>query len=92
MCKREAHGDFERRMMPADSNFLNSALAISSFSRSRWWDFAKTRGFCRCACDAQPHALVLASHPQFSKWREIFEAKFWHLQALNLELAAFGWG
>jgi hypothetical protein len=29
--------------------------------------------------------LVLASHPLFSKWREIFEAKFLHLQALNLD-------
>jgi hypothetical protein len=35
---------------------------------------------------------MLASHPWFSKWREIFEAKFGHLQALNLGLAALGWG
>jgi hypothetical protein len=53
-------------MMPADSNLLIYALAISSFSGSRWRDFAKTGGWL----------LVLASHPRFSKWREIFEAKF----------------
>ncbi len=28
MCKGEAHGDFDLRTMPADSNLLNSALAI----------------------------------------------------------------
>jgi hypothetical protein len=31
MCKGEADGELERRMMPADSNLLNSALAISIF-------------------------------------------------------------
>jgi hypothetical protein len=45
MCKGEAYGDFERRMMPADSNFLNSALAISSFCGSRQQAFAKTGGW-----------------------------------------------
>ncbi len=43
MCKGEAHGDFERRIMPADSKLLNSALAICDFSGSRRWDFAKTK-------------------------------------------------
>jgi hypothetical protein len=28
MCKGEAHGDFDLRIMLADSNLLNSALAI----------------------------------------------------------------
>jgi hypothetical protein len=28
MCKGEAHGDFDLRTMPADSNLLNSAFAI----------------------------------------------------------------
>jgi hypothetical protein len=31
MCKGDAHGDFERRIMPADSNLLNSVLAICFF-------------------------------------------------------------
>jgi hypothetical protein len=30
--------------MPADSNLLNSALAIFNFSGSWWWDFEKKRG------------------------------------------------
>jgi hypothetical protein len=44
MCKGEAHGDFERQMMPVDSNFLNSALAISSFCGSRQRAFVKKKG------------------------------------------------
>ncbi len=43
MCKGEAHGDFERRIMPADSNLLNSALVICNFSGSRRRDFVETR-------------------------------------------------
>jgi hypothetical protein len=31
MCKGEAHGDFDLRTMPADSNLLNSALEICNF-------------------------------------------------------------
>jgi hypothetical protein len=45
MCKGEAHGDFELRIMQADFNLLNSALAFSSFSGSRQWDFTKTGGW-----------------------------------------------
>jgi hypothetical protein len=45
MCKEEAHGDFDRRTMPADSKRFNSAFAISSFSGSRRQDFAKTGGW-----------------------------------------------
>jgi hypothetical protein len=45
MCKGEAHGDFEQRIMPADSNLLNYALAIVYFSGSRRQDFAKTGGW-----------------------------------------------
>jgi hypothetical protein len=44
MLKGEAHGDFEWRIMPADSNLLNSALAIFNFSRSRQREFARTGG------------------------------------------------
>jgi hypothetical protein len=36
----------------------------------------KLGGGCWCGCDAQPHALVLASHPWFSKWREILKQSF----------------
>jgi hypothetical protein len=45
MCKGEAHGDFERQTMLADSKCLNSTFAISSFSGSRQRDFAKTAGW-----------------------------------------------
>jgi hypothetical protein len=45
MCKGEAHGDFDLRTMQADSNLLNSALAICNFSGSRRRDFAKTAGW-----------------------------------------------
>jgi hypothetical protein len=45
MCKGEAHGGFDLQTMPADSNFLNSALAICNFSGSRQWDFAKMGGW-----------------------------------------------
>jgi hypothetical protein len=76
MCKGEARGDFEQRIMPGNSNILNSALATSSFSGFRRRDFAKTGGGCRCECDAQSHELGLASHPRFLKWKGIFEAKF----------------
>jgi hypothetical protein len=44
MFKEEAHGDFDLRTMPGDSNLLNSALAICNFSGSRRRDFAKTGG------------------------------------------------
>jgi hypothetical protein len=44
MCKGDAHGDFERQIMPADSNLLNSALAICNFSGSRRRDLAKNWG------------------------------------------------
>ncbi len=44
MCKGDAHGEVERRMMPADSNLLNSFFAICNFSGSRRQDFAKTGG------------------------------------------------
>jgi hypothetical protein len=44
MCKGEAHGDFDLRTMPADSNLFNSALAICNFSGSRPQDFAKMGG------------------------------------------------
>ncbi len=92
MCKGEAHGEFEQRMMPADSNLLNLLWQCQVFPDQGGGILQKPVGGYRCGCDAQPHAVVLASHPRFSKWREIFEAKFWHLQALNLWLAAFGWG
>jgi hypothetical protein len=46
MDKGEAYGDFEQRIMPADSNLLNSALAISSFLPS-------TRGVAR-----SPHTHI----------------------------------
>jgi hypothetical protein len=45
MCKGEAHGDFDLRTMPADSNLLNSALATCNFTGSRQRDFAKTGGW-----------------------------------------------
>ncbi len=51
MCKGEAHGDFDLRTMPADSNLVNSALAICNFSVSRRRDFAKMGGGYRCGCD-----------------------------------------
>jgi hypothetical protein len=44
MCKGEAHGDFDLQTMPADSNLLNSALAICNFFGSRRQDFAKMEG------------------------------------------------
>jgi hypothetical protein len=44
MCKGEAHGDFDLRIMPADSNLLNSVLVICNFCGSRRQDFAKTGG------------------------------------------------
>ncbi len=51
MYKGEAHGDFERQILPADSNILNSALAIFNFYRFRQPDFAKTGGGGGCDVD-----------------------------------------
>ncbi len=44
-CAKEKPMAIEGRIMPADSNLFDSALAISSFSESRQQDFAKTRGW-----------------------------------------------
>jgi hypothetical protein len=57
MCKGDAHGDFERRI--ADSNHLNSA-----FPDLGGGILQKLGGGYRCGCDARPHGLVSASHPQ----------------------------
>jgi hypothetical protein len=45
MCNGEAHGDFERRMMTADSKRLNSAFAIASLVGSRQRALANTGGW-----------------------------------------------
>ena len=44
MCKGLAHGEEERRIIPADSMAANSFLADSSFSASRRRALAKTGG------------------------------------------------
>ncbi len=48
MCKGEAHGDFERRIMPADSNLLNSALVICHFSGFETVGFWENRRVATC--------------------------------------------
>jgi hypothetical protein len=45
MCKGDAHGEVERQIMPADSNLLNSDLAICKFFWMEQRDFAKTGGW-----------------------------------------------
>jgi hypothetical protein len=53
MCKGDAHGDIERRSIPADSKRFNSALAISSFLGQGNGFLQNLKGVHSCGCGAQ---------------------------------------
>jgi hypothetical protein len=84
------HGDFERRMMPADSKCLHSALAISSFSGSKRRAFVKTGGWLPCEFGAPLHGKECATHHPCAGWRGIFEANLLRQQAQNQEWVILG--
>ncbi len=44
MCKVEAHGDFERKIMPADSNLFELRFGNLQFFRIEAAGFCKNRG------------------------------------------------
>ncbi len=58
MCEGEAHGNFDLRTMPADSNLLNSALAISNFSGLRGGGFCKNGGGVATCVDVMLDPMV----------------------------------
>jgi hypothetical protein len=75
MCKGDAHGNFERQTMLADSKRLNSAFAVSIFPDPGDGILQKLGDDCLCECGAPPHGLGWASHHPCAKWKGIFLSK-----------------
>jgi hypothetical protein len=54
MCKGDAHGEVELRIMPADSNLLNFG-DLQFFLDRGGGILQKQGGGYRCGCDVRPH-------------------------------------